>query len=61
MRKRNAQQLRTTAQTYRDMCADGDDVRLKAALILLADEFEPEAEILETCQNDDGAMRCREI
>ena len=52
---KNAQQLLTTAQTYREMCADCNDVRLRAALILLADEFKREAEILEAGQNQDGA------
>ena len=44
-------QLLDAARKYRNMSADGDDPHLKAALILLADEFEREAEGLEADQN----------
>jgi len=36
------------------MCAEGGDPELEAALMLVADEFEREAESLEARQNCDG-------
>jgi hypothetical protein len=56
MVQRNAQQLRKAAQMYRDMCAHGGDPQLQAALILLADEFEREAERLEARQNSNETI-----
>jgi hypothetical protein len=44
MAKKGAHELREAARNYRDMCADCGDMQLKAALLLLADEFEREAE-----------------
>ena len=41
---------------YRDMCAHGGDPQLQAALILLADEFEREAERLEARQNSNETI-----
>jgi hypothetical protein len=53
MGKKNAQQLREAAQNYRNMCAEGGDPELKAALMLLADEFEREAESPDARENCD--------
>jgi hypothetical protein len=51
MGKKNAQQLLEAAQNYRNMCAEGGDPQLIAALMLLADEFTREAESLDTREN----------
>jgi hypothetical protein len=56
MVKRNAKELRITAQAYRDMCAYSYDTILKAALNVLADEFDSEAESLEARQNSKDAI-----
>jgi hypothetical protein len=44
MPKRNAKQLRKAAQQYREMGTGDGDPAFKAGLILLADEFEREAD-----------------
>jgi hypothetical protein len=57
MLKRNAQELRKAAQKYREMGAGDGDPTFKAGLILLADEFEHEAdEVTEACQNGEGEV-----
>jgi len=43
----SASELRNLADHYREMSRNGDDVCLKASLILLADEFEQEAANLQ--------------
>jgi hypothetical protein len=53
---KNAQQLREAAKIYRGMCARDGDPALKAALMLLADDFEREAKILDARQNSDGTV-----
>jgi hypothetical protein len=41
-------ELRSRARLYRSLALDGDDLRLKVALLSLAEEFEREAEDAET-------------
>ena len=40
-------ELRSRASTYRSLALEGDDARLKVALLSLAEEFEREAEDAE--------------
>ena len=43
MDRKNARKLQESARRFREMAVNGDDPRLKAALLQLADEFEEEA------------------
>ena len=49
--------LRDRAEQCRSLALDGDDMHLKAALILLAEEFEREATEIEAKQTAAGAQR----
>jgi hypothetical protein len=40
-------ELRSRAEFYRSLSSEGDDVRLKVALLSLAEEFEREADAAE--------------
>lgn len=44
MAKRTSVELRSIAEHYRKMSADGDDPELQASLLLVAEEFEQEAD-----------------
>jgi hypothetical protein len=55
MAMKNASELREAAQRYRDMCVGDGDPAFKEALMLLADEFEREAESKDTRKNSDGS------
>jgi hypothetical protein len=46
MALRTPTQLRDSAQEFREMALLGDDIRLQAALLLIAEEFESEADRL---------------
>ncbi len=48
MAERTAAELRAQAKEFREMAASGSDPRLQEALLLVAEEFEREAERLET-------------
>jgi hypothetical protein len=50
--------LREAAKEFREMAPLGDDIRLQAALLLVADEFEAEAVRLEGL-TDQAASRDR--
>lgn len=52
---RSAAELRIAAEEFRQMATEGDDPRLKDALLLVADEFEQEAAATEG--NDAGKSR----
>ena len=52
---KNASELREAAQLYRDMCLGDGDPAFKEALMLLADEFEREAESKDTRKNRHGS------
>ena len=47
MAVRTPAELRASAERFREMAAEGDDPRLRAALLLVAEEFEREAERIE--------------
>jgi hypothetical protein len=52
---RSGQELRDSALEFREIAATGSDVRLRDALLLVAEEFEQEAARLEddACRTDD--------
>jgi hypothetical protein len=47
MAMRSGQELRDSALEFREMAATGSDVRLREALLLIAEEFEQEAALQE--------------
>ena len=47
MTERTPRELRLAAQHYRAMATEGDDPILQSALLVVADEFEQEAERIE--------------
>jgi hypothetical protein len=52
METETVRRLRDRARYYRDLSAEGDDARLRAALVELAEEFEQEAAKLAGEPND---------
>ncbi len=52
MRLRTSQELRETASDFRKMAKEGDDLRLREALLLVAEEFEREAARLTGAGDD---------
>jgi hypothetical protein len=55
MAERTPSELRLSAANFRAMAAEGDDPCLKAALLLVADEFEQEAKRIEATEHQPGA------
>jgi CRP-like cAMP-binding protein len=51
---RTARELRLSAERFRVMATEGDDVRLQDALLLVADEFEQEAKRVEATEHRPG-------
>ena len=51
---RTAQELRDNAKEFREMAQAGGDPRLRAALLLVAEEFEAEAARLEGLTDQPG-------
>jgi hypothetical protein len=56
MAQRTASELRISAAQLREMAAEGSDVQLHAALLLVAEEFEREADRLDGIATKDGAV-----
>jgi hypothetical protein len=54
MEMRNACQLRKLAKKYREMAAGDGDPTLRSGLMLLADEFDREAVIIDAREGPDG-------
>jgi hypothetical protein len=50
MAVRTPAELRTSAEHFREMASEGEDPRLHAALLLVADEFEREAARVEALE-----------
>jgi hypothetical protein len=50
MAVRTPAELRISAERFREMAGEGEDPRLHAALLLVADEFEREAARVETLE-----------
>jgi hypothetical protein len=52
MAMRTAAELRVSAKRFREMAVEGDDPGLRAALLLVADEFEREANKIEAANTE---------
>jgi hypothetical protein len=57
MALRTPQELRDSAREFREMASAGGDPRLREALLLVAEEFEAEADRLEGLPNQHGNLR----
>jgi hypothetical protein len=53
MAPRTASELRAAAKEFREMAPHGSDLRLQEALMLVAEEFEREAERIEALEHGD--------
>jgi hypothetical protein len=54
MRLRTAEELREAAKDFRELAETGDDLRLREALLLVAEEFEREAARLDGIADGEG-------
>jgi hypothetical protein len=54
MRLRTSEELREAAKNFREMAETGYDLRLREALLLVAEEFEREAARLDGAAHDAG-------
>ena len=52
MALRGPQDLRDSANEFRELVKQGSDIRLHAALLLVAEEFEREADRLERLESE---------
>jgi hypothetical protein len=59
MALRSPQEMRDSAKEFREMASQGADIRLQAALLLVAEEFDREAERLEGMADDSAIPSCR--